>query len=72
MTLVQARAPEISFPAGLDLSTIAEIALRVLGIDRGEAHRFAQSVDSADDLARPGAGERDLRETGRRQGNSAC
>lgn len=45
VTLVQARVPEISFPAGLDLSTIAEIALRVLGIDRGEAHRFAQSVD---------------------------
>jgi hypothetical protein len=43
--LLQARQPEVSFPAGLDLAALAEIGLRVLGIDRVEAHRFAQNVD---------------------------
>ncbi|MEJ0035002.1 MAG: DUF4367 domain-containing protein [Gammaproteobacteria bacterium] len=43
--LLQARQPQASFPAGADLTTIAEIGLRVLGLERGEAHRFAQNVD---------------------------
>jgi hypothetical protein len=43
--LVQARTPEVSFPAGVDLSALAEIGLRVLGVDRAEAYRFAQSID---------------------------
>jgi hypothetical protein len=43
--LVQARQPQASFPAGADVTTLAEIALRVLGVERGEAHRFAQNVD---------------------------
>jgi hypothetical protein len=43
--LVQARQPEVSFPAGLDLASLAEIGLRVLGVERTEARRFAQSVD---------------------------
>ena len=42
---MQARQPEASFPAGADLALFAEIGLRVLGIERGEAHRFAQNVD---------------------------
>ena len=45
VTLVQARQPEVSFPAGVDLALLAEIGLRVLGIERTEAHRFAQNVD---------------------------
>jgi hypothetical protein len=45
VTLVQARQPEASFPAGVDLATFGEIGLRVLGLERGEAHRFAQNVD---------------------------
>jgi len=44
-TLVQARRPEASLPPGVDLARIAEIGLRVLGIDRGEAYRFAQNID---------------------------
>jgi hypothetical protein len=44
-TLLQARQPEVSFPAGIDLAGLAEIGLRVLGIERTEAHRFAQNVD---------------------------
>ena len=43
--LLQARQPAASFPAGADLATFAEIGLRVLGLERGEAHRFAQNVD---------------------------
>ena len=43
--LIQARQPEVSFPAGVDLASLAEIGLRVLGIERTEAHRFAQNVD---------------------------
>lgn len=45
VALMQARQPEVSFPAGTDLSLLAEVALRVMGIQRTEAHRFAQSVD---------------------------
>jgi hypothetical protein len=43
--LLQARQPEVSFPAGIDLASLAEIGLRVLGMKPGEAHRFAQNVD---------------------------
>ena len=43
--LLQARRPEVSFPAGIDLASLAEIGLRVLGMKPGEAHRFAQNVD---------------------------
>src|SRR5262245_34431104 len=32
--LVQARHPEVSFPAGTDLTALAEIGLRVLGVER--------------------------------------
>jgi hypothetical protein len=45
VVLLQARQPAASFPAGADLTTFAEIGLRVLGLERGEAHRFAQNVD---------------------------
>jgi len=43
--LVQARRPEATLPAGTDLATLAEIVLRILGVERAEAHRFAQTVD---------------------------
>jgi hypothetical protein len=43
--LLQARQPEVAFPPGIDLASLAEIGLRVLGVKPGEAHRFAQSVD---------------------------
>ena len=43
--LLQGHQPQVSFPAGIDLSQLAEIGLRVLGIQPTEAHRFAQNVD---------------------------
>jgi len=43
--LMQARQPQVAFPAGIDLASLAEIGLRVLGIKPAEAHRFAQSMD---------------------------
>lgn len=45
VTLLQARTPEVAFPAGLDLPVLAEIGLRILGLDRAEAQRLAYSVD---------------------------
>ena len=43
--LVQAPSPEVSVPAGLDVERLAEIGLRVLGLDAGEARRVAQATD---------------------------
>jgi len=43
--LVQAKSPDVSFPAGLDLPVLAEIGLRILGLDRKEAYRIAQTID---------------------------
>jgi hypothetical protein len=45
LQLLQARSPEVSFPAGIDLAALAEIGLRILGLERDEAYRFAQSID---------------------------
>ncbi|HUL82250.1 MAG TPA: hypothetical protein VL131_08905 [Gammaproteobacteria bacterium] len=45
LTLVQSRSPVVSFPAGVDLASLAEIGLRLLGFERAEAYRFAQTVD---------------------------
>jgi hypothetical protein len=45
VSLFQARQPEASFPPSADLPTLAEIGLRILGVERAEAHRFAQNVD---------------------------
>lgn len=44
-TLLESRQPVISLPAGTDLPQLAEIALRVLGIDRAQAYEIAQSFD---------------------------
>lgn len=43
--LVQARSPVASLPSGVDLPRLAEAGLRILGIERGEAYRLAQSID---------------------------
>jgi hypothetical protein len=45
VTLTQSRSPDVSFPAGLDLAVLAEIGLRILGLDRAQAYRFANSID---------------------------
>lgn len=43
--LVQAASPEVELPAGADLARLGEIGLRILGMDAGEARRFARSID---------------------------
>ena len=43
--LVQARSPNITLPAGLDLPLFGEIGLRILGLGRAEARRFAHAID---------------------------
>jgi len=43
--LIQARSPEVSLPAGVDLARLGEIGLRIAGLDPGEARRFARSID---------------------------
>lgn len=45
VTLLQAASPTVAFPAGVDLATLGEIGLRILGLDRADAYRFAQSID---------------------------
>jgi hypothetical protein len=42
---IQARTPQVTLPAGLDLPALGEIGLRVLGLEKAEAHRFAQALD---------------------------
>jgi hypothetical protein len=43
--LVQATSPEVSLPLGIDLEQLAEVGLRVLGLDPGEARRIARATD---------------------------
>jgi hypothetical protein len=44
-SLYQTPTPNVSMPAGLDLPRLGEIVLRILGLPRVEAHRFAQAID---------------------------
>jgi hypothetical protein len=43
--LVQARSPEVALPAGWDVERLAEIGLRVVGLDAGEARRISRATD---------------------------
>lgn len=43
--LIQARSPEVAVPAGWDVERLAEIGLRVLGLDAGEARRISRATD---------------------------
>jgi hypothetical protein len=43
--LIQSMSPEVSVPAGLDVEQLAEIGLRVLGLDASEARRVARATD---------------------------
>jgi hypothetical protein len=43
--VIQAQSPEVSFPAGVDLSKLAYAALRVLGMSRDEAYRMSVTID---------------------------
>lgn len=43
--VIQAKSPEVTFPAGVDLSQLAYAALRVLGMSRDEAYRMSVTID---------------------------
>jgi hypothetical protein len=43
--LLQAKSPEISMPAGLELARLAEIGLRMLGTPEADARRLAERTD---------------------------
>ena len=43
--VIQSVSPEVGVPAGMDIPRLAEIGLRVLGLDSGEAHRIATTTD---------------------------
>ena len=45
VVFVQARRPDAVLPQGADLPLLAEIGLRVLGLEPNEARRFANSID---------------------------
>jgi hypothetical protein len=43
--MLQSPSPQAQFPVGTDLAAFGEIALRILGMPRNDAYRFAQTVD---------------------------
>ncbi|HEY3516356.1 MAG TPA: hypothetical protein VGL98_04865, partial [Gammaproteobacteria bacterium] len=43
--VIQARSPDVAFPAGVDPSKLAYAALRVLGTSRDEAYRMSVTID---------------------------
>jgi hypothetical protein len=45
LVVIQARSPDVSFPAGIDLSKLAYAGLRVLGMSRDEAYRMSVTID---------------------------
>lgn len=45
VSFTQARSPEVTVLAGLDLARLGEIGLRIVGLDAGAAHTLAQAID---------------------------
>jgi hypothetical protein len=43
--LFQARAPQVTLPTSVDLATLGEIGLRILGLSPNDARQFAQAID---------------------------
>lgn len=43
--LIQAKSPEVSLPAGANLPQLAEIGMRILGVEASQARRLSLSVD---------------------------
>jgi hypothetical protein len=43
--VIQAKSPEVTFPAGVDLSQLAYAALRVLGMSREQAYHMSVTID---------------------------
>lgn len=42
---VQALVPDVQLPPGVDIAALGEIALRILGLQRRDAHEMAQAID---------------------------
>jgi len=51
--LIQARSPEVSLPAGIDLAQLGEIGLRIVGLSADEARRFSRTIDWGSTLLVP-------------------
>jgi hypothetical protein len=43
--LFQARAPQVTLPTSVDLATLGEIGLRILGLSPADARQFAHAID---------------------------
>jgi hypothetical protein len=43
--LFQARAPQVTLPASVDLATLGEIGLRILGLSPADARHFSRAID---------------------------
>lgn len=43
--LFQARAPQVTLPTSVDLATLGEIGLRILGLSRDDARQFSRAID---------------------------
>jgi len=43
--VLQSNSPEIGVPAGIDVPKLAEIGLRILGLDQSQAHHIATTTD---------------------------
>ena len=41
----QARTPQVSMPANVDLASLGEIGLRILGLSRNDARQFSRAID---------------------------
>jgi hypothetical protein len=53
LRLLEARSAEVSFPAGFDVPALAQAGLRILGLDRDEAYRMANSIEWRNTLLVP-------------------
>lgn len=51
--LIQARSPELMLPDSIDVRTLGEIGLRILGMEPAEAKQFAQAIDWRSTLILP-------------------
>lgn len=43
--LFQARAPQVTLPTNVDLATLGEIGLRILGLSKDDARQFSRAID---------------------------
>jgi hypothetical protein len=53
VTFMQSHNPQIALPAGVDMSQLGEIALRIAGMSASDAHNFANSIDWTSTLIVP-------------------